>query len=179
MRFIETLLAMIAGEKPRRMNMDTKSPTKLTVVAVGGEQAGKSSLLHLLATAVGVIGGTCTPTSVSGTYHETMDISVPDGALAPDSLNRFKSALGIGNSTAAQIDRLGQFILDHVPGEPSGDEGAVDVAIRLLRNVYQAQSAKRDPDDGKGTAMPADAPVEIGQHPDAAEEAQRRHRPEA
>ncbi len=36
---------------------------------------------------------------------------------------------------AEQIARLGNFILNEVPGEPSENEGAVDTAIRLLR-VY-------------------------------------------
>ncbi len=31
-----------------------------------------------------------------------------------------------------QIDRLAQFIMRNIPGEPSQDEGAVDCAIRLL-----------------------------------------------
>ncbi len=34
----------------------------------------------------------------------------------------------------SQLDRLAAFIIEHVPGEPSEDEGAVDTAIRLLRN---------------------------------------------
>ena len=35
---------------------------------------------------------------------------------------------------ANQIERLAQFILREMPGEPEGGEGAVDTAIRLLRN---------------------------------------------
>ena len=31
-----------------------------------------------------------------------------------------------------QIDRLANFIMQHVPGEPSQSQGAVDTAIRLL-----------------------------------------------
>jgi hypothetical protein len=31
-----------------------------------------------------------------------------------------------------QIERLSQFIMEHIPGEPSRSEGAVDAAIRLL-----------------------------------------------
>jgi hypothetical protein len=36
----------------------------------------------------------------------------------------------------AQIDRLAKYIMEHVPGEPSCSEGAVDTAIRLLREKY-------------------------------------------
>lgn len=34
-----------------------------------------------------------------------------------------------------QIEKLAQFIMDEVPGEPSQSEGAVDTAIRLLRGL--------------------------------------------
>lgn len=34
---------------------------------------------------------------------------------------------------ASQVDRLATFLQDHVPGEPSQNQGAVDTAIRLLR----------------------------------------------
>ena len=33
----------------------------------------------------------------------------------------------------AEIERLGQFILHEIPGEPSQSEGAVDTSIRLIR----------------------------------------------
>lgn len=39
-------------------------------------------------------------------------------------------------SPAMQIDRLGNFIIQTVPGEPSRPEGAIDCAIRLL-GVYE------------------------------------------
>ena len=35
----------------------------------------------------------------------------------------------------SQIDRLGKFIMDEVPGEPSRSEGAVDTAIRIIREL--------------------------------------------
>ena len=45
--------------------------------------------------------------------------------------------LRLGERTAgessAQINKLAKFIMDEIPGEPSESEGAVDVAIRLLR----------------------------------------------
>lgn len=39
-----------------------------------------------------------------------------------------------------QVERLAQFILDNIPGEPSQNEGAIDVAIRLLGKHYGAAS---------------------------------------
>lgn len=38
-----------------------------------------------------------------------------------------------GATLGEQIDRLAKFIMDEIPGEPSQSEGAVDTAIRLLR----------------------------------------------
>lgn len=35
-----------------------------------------------------------------------------------------------------QISRLANYIMEHVTGEPSQSEGAVDTAIRLLREKY-------------------------------------------
>lgn len=37
-----------------------------------------------------------------------------------------------------QIDRLANFIMHTIPGEPSKNEGAVDCAIRLLRGYRAA-----------------------------------------
>lgn len=48
-------------------------------------------------------------------------------------------------STERQVGRLAQFILDHVPGEPSENEGAVDTAIRLLK---REQKADEEPQPG-------------------------------
>lgn len=39
--------------------------------------------------------------------------------------------------TENQIDRLAEFIMLHVPGEPSRSEGAVDTAVRLLGEIYR------------------------------------------
>lgn len=41
----------------------------------------------------------------------------------------------------AQIERLAQFIMAEVPGEPSISEGAVDCAIRLLGDGVRFRSA--------------------------------------
>jgi uncharacterized protein YegP (UPF0339 family) len=35
-----------------------------------------------------------------------------------------------------QIEKLAEFILNEIPGEPSASESAVDTAIRLLRHSY-------------------------------------------
>ena len=37
----------------------------------------------------------------------------------------------------SQLERLAAFIIECVPGEPSEDEGAVDTAIRLLRDLVE------------------------------------------
>ena len=36
-------------------------------------------------------------------------------------------------SAHAQIEELGRYILEEIPGEPSQNEGAIETAIRLLR----------------------------------------------
>ncbi len=41
-------------------------------------------------------------------------------------------------SLSSQIDRLANFIMREVPGEPSQSEGAVDTAIRWMRSVLTA-----------------------------------------
>jgi hypothetical protein len=53
---------------------------------------------------------------------------------------RLKKALDInsnwdGEPLYLQVRRLGTYIIDHVPGEPSQSEGAVDTAIRLLTDA--------------------------------------------
>ncbi len=40
-------------------------------------------------------------------------------------------------SRESQLDRLAAFIIEGVPGEPSENEGAVDTAIRLLRELVE------------------------------------------
>jgi len=46
-------------------------------------------------------------------------------------------------SAEQQIKRLARFIME-IPGEPSQSEGAVDTAIRLLRQYLRAaQAAKK------------------------------------
>jgi hypothetical protein len=45
-------------------------------------------------------------------------------------------------SPERQIDRLGNFILAEVAGEPSANEGAVDTAIRVIRKLQTAQETR-------------------------------------
>jgi len=40
-----------------------------------------------------------------------------------------------------QLDKLAQFIVEHVPGEPSQSEGVVDTAIRLLSRLTALEGA--------------------------------------
>jgi hypothetical protein len=39
----------------------------------------------------------------------------------------------MSESLESQINRLAEFIMHEVPGEPSESEGAVDCAIRIIR----------------------------------------------
>ena len=43
---------------------------------------------------------------------------------------------------AHQIDRLATFIIENIDGEPSKSEGAIDTAIRLLKEAYTQQEAE-------------------------------------
>lgn len=40
-----------------------------------------------------------------------------------------------GESLNSQVDRLAKFIMAEVPGEPSESQGAVDTAIRIIREL--------------------------------------------
>ena len=48
-----------------------------------------------------------------------------------------------GESLISQIERLSNFIMQEIPGEPSRDQGAVDTAIRLLRDRAKAIAQAR------------------------------------
>jgi hypothetical protein len=64
----------------------------------------------------------------------------PRGAPArlPSSATAAAVPPPAGDTARHQIDRLGQWIMENVPGEPSRSEGAVDCAIRLLRGLQLA-----------------------------------------
>lgn len=49
-------------------------------------------------------------------------------------LSALAEPAGEAEPLSAQIERLASFIMEHVPGEPSQSEGAVDCAIRIIRN---------------------------------------------
>jgi hypothetical protein len=42
----------------------------------------------------------------------------------------------MSESLKSQIERLADFIMENVPGEPSGQGGAVDTAIDVLSRHY-------------------------------------------
>lgn len=50
--------------------------------------------------------------------------------------NKKRKATEMKEKPRSQIARLATFIQDEIPGVPFTSEGAVDVAIRLLRNAY-------------------------------------------
>jgi hypothetical protein len=59
----------------------------------------------------------------------------------------------------AQIERLAHFIMQHVPGEPSQSQGAVDTAIRLLERATRLavlEAATRAWDDPDHSLHPCD-----------------------
>ena len=65
----------------------------------------------------------------TGDYHWTgKDSRVKCGVLQD-----LGPALDYIKLLQSQIEGLGKFILENVPGEPSQSEGAVDCAIRILR----------------------------------------------
>lgn len=45
---------------------------------------------------------------------------------------------------AGELDRLAKFIMAEVPGEPSRSEGAVDCAMRIIRDLRSGQDLRRD-----------------------------------
>jgi gas vesicle protein len=59
-------------------------------------------------------------------------------------LRREQKALHDAADAHAQIAKLAEFILADVPGEPSQSEGAVDTAIRLIKNGEEYRAALSD-----------------------------------
>ncbi len=58
------------------------------------------------------------------------------------SPNHDRLAEGFEETAQDQIERLSAFVLKHVPGEPSGDQGVVDTVIRLLALSVLDRSVK-------------------------------------
>jgi len=52
----------------------------------------------------------------------------------------------MSESAAQQINRLAQFIMDEIPGEPSQSQSAVDTAIRLLTPLAKRRQAAARPE---------------------------------
>lgn len=61
-----------------------------------------------------------------------MDDAINDGLWTARTIAKQRDDLH------SQIKKLADFIIEEIPGEPSTSDGAVDVAIRLLRNYIQA-----------------------------------------
>jgi len=47
---------------------------------------------------------------------------------------------GKDGTAEEQVERLAKFIMDEVPGEPSRSEGAVDTAIRIIKQLMADKS---------------------------------------
>lgn len=56
-------------------------------------------------------------------------------------------------SLQSQIWRLAQYIMEHIPGEPSRNEGAIDTAIRLLRDLPRTDSEPTPERNGNGLTV--------------------------
>lgn len=59
------------------------------------------------------------------------------GRRENELIEELSNLYGEYQSTAAQIDKLSDFILTSIPGEPSRNEGAVDTVIRLLKEKLE------------------------------------------
>lgn len=76
---------------------------------------------------------------------EAPDPAIPGAYLVPDPRDaaevKCPEGCGCGDAPVpgealeSQIDRLAKFIMAEIPGEPSRDEGAVDCAIRIMREA--------------------------------------------
>ena len=71
--------------------------------------------------------------SLSNSSHTSTAARVADAMLA-EAHKRFGSQ---GEPPEEQIRRLGAFIMENVEDEPSEDEGAVDCAIRIMRDAAE------------------------------------------
>jgi len=54
-----------------------------------------------------------------------------------------------GEPEHKQVDRLADYILSEVPGEPSQDQGAVDTAIRLISKAMELHGDRAFSADGR------------------------------
>ena len=58
------------------------------------------------------------------------------------SIQEFDKLFAEHQKLAHQIDKLALFIIENIEGEPSKSEGAIDTAIRLLKEAYTQQEAE-------------------------------------
>jgi hypothetical protein len=87
-----------------------------------------------LGTVVGELAGyasVCWDPKPSGVFDSEDASDAVDSALG--WINRHYTSREEYAALKAQIDRLAVFIMDEVPGEPSQSQGAVDTAIRIIK----------------------------------------------
>lgn len=65
------------------------------------------------------------------------------GAMVEDQ-NRLATVERERDALDTQIERLANYIMAEVPGEPSRSEGAVDTAIRVMARLAALEAAARD-----------------------------------
>lgn len=74
--------------------------------------------------------------ATTGPYQDR----APDEVTVWDALRMLEGkpgSTGYDNETLnSQVARLAAWIMEYIPGEPSGPQGAVDTAIRLLARAY-------------------------------------------
>lgn len=74
--------------------------------------------------------------------HEPDPASVDD--WTNDQRREEATAAIAAMSEREQINKLAEFIMHKVPGEPSKDEGAVDCAIRIIARLREREGALRE-----------------------------------
>jgi len=57
------------------------------------------------------------------------------------SIQEFDKLFAEHQKLAHEIDRLATFIMQEIDGEPMQNQGAIDTAIRLLKEAYTQQEA--------------------------------------
>lgn len=79
-----------------------------------------------------------------------LNIPIPTVQVSNDGADRGDRD-DLARQLGEQVDRLAEFIIVNVPGEPSVSEGAIDTAIRVLRRHY---GGTVPPLDGDGADEP-------------------------
>lgn len=120
-------------EQVKRERDDAKQALQNEIVAHGNTIRGKAERLDGARVKVGPLA------HVIAEMLERAGEARPNGDILHDILAQAVPAAlaepaGDAEPLSAQIERLASFIMEHVPGEPSQSEGAVDCAIRIIRN---------------------------------------------